>query len=123
MRERHLHSHGSWLSFTLLPFAFLLAIVACKSDTDGMPKAWRPLELGDDWRCPAMAGRYIYAPEPISWQLAGRHVPWDSVPAELSTSPSPDRPTRRARGGGVRGRPHARDSAAEGDAVRARLPL
>lgn len=83
MRERHLHSHGSWLSFTLLPFAFLLAIVACKSDTDGMPKAWRPLELGDDWRCPAMAGRYIYAPEPISWQLAGRHVPWDSVPAEL----------------------------------------
>jgi len=69
--------------FAMMPFALLLALAACNDDLDGMPREWRPLELGQDAGCPAVAGRYVYTAEPIGWQLAGRHVPWDSVPVDL----------------------------------------
>lgn len=72
---------ASRLSLPLIAVAMVLA--ACTDDSKGMPRAWRPVQLGKDTLCPPMQGRYIYAPEPIGWQLAGRHVPWDSVPAEL----------------------------------------
>jgi len=66
-----------------LLLASLVTFVACNGDADGTPRQWRPLQLGEDWRCPEMAGRYAYSAEPTGWQLAGRHVPWDSVPPEL----------------------------------------
>lgn len=63
--------------------AAVALLAACNDDSKGMPAEWRPLELAKDTLCPRLQGRYVYALEPIGWQLAGRHVPWDSVPAEL----------------------------------------
>ncbi|HEX4931769.1 MAG TPA: hypothetical protein VFV33_01240, partial [Gemmatimonadaceae bacterium] len=44
-----------------------------------------PLQLGREWHCPDLAGRYAFAPEPVSHLLAGRFAPWDSVPRELES--------------------------------------
>ena len=63
--------------------ASLVTIVACRGDANGLPRAWRPVQLGRDSLCPAMAGRYAYGPDPISFHLAGRYAPWDSIPHEL----------------------------------------
>lgn len=84
MRRRAIISRGcspSW--FSLLLFTAAVALAACNGDSKGIPKGWGPVQLGKDTLCPPIEGRYVYAVEPIGWQLAGRHVPWDSVPAEL----------------------------------------
>jgi hypothetical protein len=83
MRRRAISLSRSSSWFTLLLITALVALVACNGDTKGVPKGWGPVQLGKDTLCPPMQGRYVYTPEPIGWQLAGRHVPWDSVPAEL----------------------------------------
>lgn len=66
-------------------FVLLAPIAACRRETADLPKEWRPLQLGKEWRCPALAGRYVYALEPVAYQLAGRLAPWDSVPHELES--------------------------------------
>lgn len=83
MRPHAISRHRYTIRFLLLLTPCVLALVACNGDTKGMPKGWGPVQRGEDWRCPALEGRYVYSAEPIGWQLAGRHVPWDSVPAEL----------------------------------------
>lgn len=83
MRRRTISPGRSPSRFFLLLTTVVVALVACNGDSKRMPKDWGPVELGKDTLCPPIQGRYVYAPGPIEWQLAGRHVPWDSVPAEL----------------------------------------
>ena len=68
-----------------IALVLLVPLAACRRETADLPKAWRPLQLGKDWHCPALAGRYAYAADPVGYQIAGRFAPWDSVPHELES--------------------------------------
>jgi hypothetical protein len=82
MPRRSLRAH--WFRYRSAAVSVALgALVACSGNTDGMPGSWGPLVLGKEWRCPTLAGRYAYAVQPVEYHLAGRHVPWDSIPVEL----------------------------------------
>lgn len=57
--------------------------LACDGRTEGMPREFGPLVFGEDWRCPAVAGRYAYGAEPGGHYLAARFAPYgDTVPVE-----------------------------------------
>jgi hypothetical protein len=63
--------------------AVLLVVAACARESGRMPESWGPVARGEDGRCPDLTGRYVYADQPLDFVLAGRLVPWDSVPATL----------------------------------------
>ncbi len=71
-----------WLS-SAIPVLTSLALLACSRGADRLPDGWAPLALGKGTHCPVMTGRYLYADQPVGYELVGRHVPWDSIPAEL----------------------------------------
>jgi hypothetical protein len=70
-------------AYRLLVTVIALApLLACGGETKGMPRAWGPLSLARDERCPNVSGRYVDSSLPIAWLLAGRHVPPDSADAD-----------------------------------------
>ncbi len=74
------YSRGALLALVAL---VVLLLASCTRGSSDMPRGWGPITRHDDAPCPDLTGRYVYAGQPIAWELAGRHVPWDSVPAEL----------------------------------------
>lgn len=60
----------------------LLPALACRGETAGMPRAWGPLTLASDDRCPDVSGRFVDSSLPVAWMMAGRQVPDDSADAD-----------------------------------------
>ncbi|MBC7898392.1 MAG: hypothetical protein H7066_23425 [Cytophagaceae bacterium] len=51
-----------------------ISAIACGGESNGMPREWGPLALGESERCPAVAGRYFEESSPVAWALASAHV-------------------------------------------------